>query len=70
MGFLIHGPGRTAKLYFSVPVELYTVFSDLNNLAQKPGQRSGQKSDQNMTKILSKSGPKSGHADHVLKTGL
>ena len=27
MGFLIHGPGRTAKLHVSVPVELYTVFS-------------------------------------------
>ena len=27
MGFLIHGPGRTAKLYFSVPVDLYTICS-------------------------------------------
>ena len=39
------------KLYFSVPVELYTAFSDPKNLAKNPGQKSGQKSR---------------HADHVL----
>ena len=57
MGFLIHGPGRPVKLYFSVPVDLYTVFSDPKNPGQKPGQNSGQHF-----------GQKSGHADHVLKT--
>ena len=31
------------KLYFPVPVELYTVFSDNRNLAETPGQKSGQK---------------------------
>ena len=56
MGFLIHGPGRTVKLYFSVPVELHTVFLrpsrtvhciiGAKNTGQKPGQKSGQKSDQ------------------------
>ena len=65
MGFLIHGRSivflRTVKLYFSVLVELYTVFSGTRNLAENPGQKSGQKS-------VKKSGQKSGHADHVLKT--
>ena len=53
MGFLVHGsslvflrPGRIVKLYFSVPVDLYTVFSDPKNLAKNPGQKSGQKSRQ------------------------
>ena len=69
--FLIHGfslvflcAGRTVKLYFSVPVDLYTVSSVPENPGQKnPGQKPGQKSGQ-------KSGQNFGHADHVLKTGL
>ena len=44
MEFLIHGPGRTTKLYFSVPVELPTAFSDPKSLAKNPGQKSGPKS--------------------------
>ena len=74
-------PSRwSCKLYFSVPAELQncrTVLSDPKNLAKNPGQKSDQKSGQNLVKISStfyqnlvKSGPKSGHADHVLKTGL
>ena len=50
MTFLIHGfpavflrPGGPVKLYFSVPVELYTVFSDPRNPAKNPSQKSGQK---------------------------
>ena len=43
----ISRPGRPVKLYFSVPVDLYTVFSDPKNPGQKPGQKSGQKSGQN-----------------------
>ena len=61
LGFL--GPDRTVKLYFSVPVVLYTVFSVPETLVKNPGQNSGQKLGQ-------KSGQKSGHADHVLKTQL
>ena len=61
LGFL--GPGSTVKLYFCVPVVLYTVFSGPKNLAKNPGQKPGQKSGQ-------KSSQKSGHADHVLKTQL
>ena len=57
MGFLIHGRSivflRTVKLIFSLLVELYTVFSGTRSLAENPGQKSGQKSE---------------HADHVLKT--
>ena len=51
--------GSAVKLYFSVPVVLYTVFSVQKTLAKHPGQKPGQKS-----------GQKSGHADHVLKTQL
>ena len=68
--FQLHGfplaffrPGSTVKLYFSVPVVLYTVFSVPETLVKNPGQNSGQQSGQ-------KSGQKSGHADHVLKTQL
>ena len=63
MGFLIHGPGGAVKLYFSVPVGLYTVFLrpsrtvhciiGVKNLGQNPGQKSGHKPGQ-------KSGQKSG----------
>ena len=56
-------PSGAVKLYFSIPVELYTVFSLPKTLAKKPGQKSGQKYGQ-------KSGRKFGHADHVLKTPL
>ena len=57
LGFL--RPGGTVKLYFSVPVELYTVFSVPKTLAKT------------LVKNLSKKyGPKSGHADHVLKAPL
>ena len=45
----------TVKLCVSVPVELYTVLSDPQNLAKNPGQ---------------KSGTKSGHADQLSTTGL
>ena len=61
MGFLIHGPGRTAKLYFSVPVGMYTVFLRPSRTVhcifrtkspgQNPGQKPGQKSDQKNPKI-------------------
>ena len=67
MGSIIHGPGGAVKLYFSVPVELYTVFWGPKTLVrtlvktlvkkpdqksdQKPGQKSGQKSAQNLAKI-------------------
>ena len=61
MKFVIHGfslaflrSGGTVKLYFFVPVELYTVLSDLKNLAKNPGQESGQKSGQNLAKIWPK----------------
>ena len=61
MGFLIHGPGGAVKLYFSVPVGMYTVFlrpsrtvhcilgtkNPGQNPGQKPGQKSGQKPGQN-----------------------
>ena len=67
MGFSIHGPGGAVKMYFSVPVGMYTVFlrpsrtvhcilgtkSPGENPHQKPGQKSGQKPSQ-------KSGQKSG----------
>ena len=60
--FLLHGfslgflrPSGTVKLYFSVPVKLYTVFSVPKTLVKNLAQ---------------KSGPKPGHADHVLKTQL
>ena len=55
MGCLIHGPGGAVKLYFSVPVGMYTVFfrpsSTVHciygqNPGQKPGQQPGQKSGQ------------------------
>ena len=52
MGFLIHGPGGAVKLYFSVPVELYTVFLRPSRTvhciigAKNPGQNPGQKSAQ------------------------
>ena len=59
MRFVLHGfrtaflcPRGTVELYFSVPVELYTVFSDCKTLTKNPGQESGPKSSQ----ILSKSG--------------
>ena len=39
------------KLYFSVPVELYTVFSDAKHPGQKPRQQSGQKSGQKSGRI-------------------
>ena len=82
MGFLIHGPGGAVKLYFSVPVGMYTVFlrpsrtvhcilgtkNPGQNPGQKPGQKSGQKPDQKSGQNLLKIWPKSGHADHVLKT--
>ena len=45
MEFLIHGfpvafvgPGVTLQVFFSVPVELHTVVSDLKHLAMKPCQ--------------------------------
>ena len=63
MGFLIHGRGRTVKMYFWVPVELYTVFLRPSRTvhciigAKNPGQNSGQKSGQ---KPGQKSGQKSG----------
>ena len=63
MGVLMHGfsvaflhPVRAVKLYFSVPVELYNVLSDLKNLAKNPGQKSGQTSSKNVVKILPTSG--------------
>ena len=40
-------PSRTVKLYFSVPVDLYIVFSDPKNPGQKCCKKSGQKSGQN-----------------------
>ena len=60
MGFLIHGPGRTVKMYFLDPVGMYTVFlrpsrtvhcilgtkNPGQNPGQKPGQKSGQKPGQ------------------------
>ena len=46
-------PGIIVKLYFPVPVKLYTVLSVQKTLAKNPGQKSGQNI---------------GHADHVLKT--
>ena len=39
-------PGSIVKLYFSVPVVLYTVFSVQKTLAKNPGQQPGQKSGQ------------------------
>ena len=71
MGFLItwfspryfFRPGSTVKLYFSVPVVLYTIFSGPKTLVKNPGQNSVQQSGQ-------KSSQKFGHADHVLKTQL
>ena len=67
MGFLIHGPGGAVKLYFSVPVGMYTVFLrpgstvhcilGTKNPGQNPGQKPGQKSGQ---KPGQKSGQKSG----------
>lgn len=42
----------SVKLYFSAPVELYTVFSHPQNLAQNLGQRPGQKSCQHLAKKL------------------
>ena len=61
MEFLIYGfsiaflrSGGTVELHCSVPVEVYTVCSDLKNLAQNLGQKSGLKS---------------WHADHVWKWG-
>ena len=63
MGFFIHGfpigflcSGGTVKLYFSVPTELYTVFSALKTLAKHPDQKAGEKSNQNLVKILPTSG--------------
>ena len=56
-------PGSIVKLYASVPVVLYIVFSVPKTLANNPGQKSGQNTRQ-------KSGPKPMHADHVLKTQL
>ena len=45
MGFSIHGFSlfflRTVKLYFSVPVELYTAYSG-QGTGLKPGQKPGQ----------------------------
>ena len=42
----ISRPGRPVKLYFSVPVDLYTVFSDpktlVKNLAKKMSNIGGQ----------------------------
>ena len=86
MGFLIHGfpvgflrPGGKVKLYFSVPVELYTELSNPPNLTKNPGQQSGKhtvnilsnvrpKAGQHLANICSKPDPTSGHADHALKT--
>ena len=48
-------PGGTVKLYSSVPVELYTTFSDLKNLAKNLGQKSDQKSSQHLVKVWPKS---------------
>ncbi len=63
MGFLIHGPGRAVKLYFSVPVGMYTVCFRPSKTVQcifgtkNPGQKPGQKSGQNPGQ---KAGQKSG----------
>ena len=58
MGFLIHGPGGAVKLYFSVPVGMYTVFFrpgstvhcilGTKNPGQNPGQKPGQKYARNL----------------------
>ena len=65
----------TVKLYFSVPVVLYNCISqNLAKIWSKSAQNLAKiwsKSGQNLAKSgqnLVKSGPKSGHADHVLKT--
>ena len=62
VGSSIHGfpvaflrPGGTVQLYFSVPAELYTVFSDLNNLGKNPSQKSDQKSGQQSGQHFKKS---------------
>ncbi len=68
MGFLIHGPGGAVKLYFSLPVRMYTVFlrpsrtvhcifgtkNPGKNPGHNPGQKPGQQSDQNLAKNLVK----------------
>ena len=55
LGFSLRFSSDPVKLYFSVPVELYSVFCDPENLAKNPGQKPGQKSDQNLLKIWPKS---------------
>ena len=47
-------PGGTVKLYLSVSVELYTVFSDPKNLAKNPGQKSAQNVAKNLAQNLVK----------------
>ena len=80
MGFLIHGifntwswwscktsffgPSRTVKLYFSVPVELYTVFLGPKTLVKTLVKNLAKNPVKNLVNIW----PKSGHADHVIKT--
>ena len=83
MGFLIHGfpiaflrSGGTVKLDFSGPVELSKSGQNIANIWPMFGQnlvniwstsvQNLAKSAQNLHKIC----PKSGHADHVLKTEL
>ena len=58
MDFLIHGfpgaflrPGGTVKLYFSVPVELHTVFSNLKHLAKTLEKNLAKNLTKNLAKI-------------------
>ena len=79
MGFLIHTliflrPGRTVKVYFSVPVVLYTVFLRPSSIVHcifcvpEPLPKTLVK---HLAKNLEKnSGQLSGHADNALKTLL
>ena len=69
MMFLIHGPGGAVKLYFSVPVGMYSVFLRLF-CDQKPWSKPWSKNlaknpVKNLAKNLFKIWPKSRHADHV-----
>ena len=61
---LIRGPGGAVKLYFSVPVELYTVFWGAESLVKTLVKNLAKNLVKNLVNIC----PKSGHADHVLKT--
>ena len=82
MGFLIHGPGGAVKLYFSVPVGMYSVFlrpsrtvhcflepkTLVNTLVKNLAKTLVKNLAKNLVKHLIKIWPKSRHADHVLKT--